>query len=129
MTGPEKGKAADQRDLSTHHNTHASDFKAQPAAAQVGLKATKHTLQLVAGPLHLTVTESAAEVHFGITGAKPAGFENGKLLRFMQPLIYAYEADPRPVRVGGRGVDYEGHVQAMPGVGAVAWTTPAGGKS
>jgi hypothetical protein len=89
----------------------------------------KHTLQLVAGPMHVTVTESADDVRLEITGAYPVGFERNKVTRFLAPIISRYEDDPRRLSVGGRGCDFVGHVTAVPGLGAVGWTTPAKGAN
>ncbi len=89
---------------------------------------TRHTLQLTAGPLHADITERPDAVRLDITGAVPMGFERGKLRRFLLPLILPFEADPRPLRISGRGADVSWNVQGVAGAGAVAWPTPGGAR-
>jgi hypothetical protein len=89
---------------------------------------TTHTLQLVAGPMHVAITETKTNVRFEITGPEPMTFEQDKVLHFLAPLVNRYETDNRSLSVGGRGADFVGHVAAVPGLGVVMWSTPAGGK-
>lgn len=89
---------------------------------------TRHTLQLTAGPLHADISEGAEAVRLDITGAVPMGFERNKVRRFLLPLILPFEADPRPLRIGGRGAGVAWKVQGVAGAGAVAWPTPLGAQ-
>lgn len=88
-----------------------------------------HTLQLVAGPMHVAITETKDTIRFEITGARPMTFEHSKVLRFLGSLVDRYEADNRSLSVTGRGAGFVGHVAAVPGLGVVTWCTPVGGKS
>ncbi len=87
----------------------------------------RHTLQLVSGPMHVDITEAPKNVHVEISGAQPMAFEQSRVMRFLAPLIFAYESDRRPMSVGGRGSDFVGHVTTAPGLGVVLWATPAQG--
>ena len=73
-----------------------------------------HTLQLIAGPLHMTFTETADAVFFSISGALPKGCERQKIIRFMKPLIDAYRDDRRRMEMMSDRVARTGHIDPMP---------------
>lgn len=77
-----------------------------------------HTLQLVAGPFRVAITEAPEAVYFGITGAKPLGFERRKVSAFIFPLVDRYRDDSRRMEVSGQHCDLTGHINPL---GGNAW--------
>lgn len=76
--------------------------------------ATKtHTVQLVAGPMHMRVTEAPDVVYFSIEGPKPLGFERSKLYTFFHGVIDTYRGDERRLEITGARSRLTGRVDPV----------------
>lgn len=85
------------------------------------MSTTAHSLQLVAGPLRVTVTEAEHAVYIGMTGPKPLGFEQRKLKAFLFTLVDAFRNDPRRLEINGNRADYTGCIDPVREVGWVGY--------